>query len=116
MKNFCVSFRSAGILLVSANPSLVSGKTLLPWCGQAIILATGVGSESSDNSRTIYIQIKETTLSLTPYDSSSKLGNHESDADITEEDSQSLESVPKLQIHTNPIEFESVAIGNSASK
>jgi len=110
--NLC---RSTGILLVSANPSLTSGKNLLPWCGQAFILATGVGSETADNTRTVYVQIKETD-SLMSSDTSSKEEIRERDDDVTDADPQLNPKITKLQILTNPIDFETVATGSSASE
>ena len=102
--------RSVAILLVSANPSLTSN--LLPWCGQALVLATGGGSGSTDNSRTIFLQIKESKV---PPGVSSEVDSHVSE-DTASEDSPSSSSALVLRVIRNPIEFEDVAIGNSSSE
>ena len=106
--------RSTGLLLVNANPSLTSGRSMLPWCGQAVVLATGGGSTSANNSRIIYVQIKEGVV--TPPETSSQA---ESQGGVGSDESGSLPAsprIPKLQVLTNPIDFESVAIGNNKGK
>ena len=76
-----------------------------------MVLATGGSSWGAENSCIIHIQIKEIALSS---DMSSKTDETSSDDVISEADT--IPSIPKLQVLTNPLEFPSVAIGNNASE
>ncbi|XP_078489393.1 centrosomal protein of 192 kDa [Ciona intestinalis] len=90
---------SVMILLVSANPSLSSQLSLLPWCGQAMVV-----SPSGDESCVIHVQIKSPESSLTSLSS----------CDSASSDTLVPVETPCVRLKNNVIEFADVISGNSS--
>ncbi|CAK8686434.1 unnamed protein product [Clavelina lepadiformis] len=108
----CVEPESVAVVLVSANPSLATKKNIVPWCGQVMFVATCGGPGGRNQSKTIYVQIKQNT---------SKPSQDAVLAGVKME-KQSLNDVAiceekiSLKIAQKSINFEDVVIGKNAMK
>lgn len=119
LKNTCSNLlsrllhRSVAVLLISANPSLAGRRELLPWCGQAMVVATGTGPGGQDNTRVIHLQIKSEEEQDLGSVSSSRTSGVSSDESLP---AAVAKQPPLLRVTSHVVDFDDVTVGSSASE
>ena len=102
-----VEAEAAVLLLINANSSLSATASLLPWCGQILILVTD--NEMNRDSRNIFVQIKKN--SSQPQSLNRNKPNTEADNLF----SKGLpEAKPKIKTLNNFLDFAAISVGSSS--